>query len=342
MQNCRAIQTLPLQSCSWETFSNRECSLESSKACFINQLNPVSSSLQLQSCGDRDGWETGALSEITPQHCKTQQRGPLQWGALPRSASRKGKSWALSHPNSPWVNALYQQERICCHLTANNIVWRTISLLFTIMWLWEWQSRMDLCLTNFLEAWIPSRSSPSDSHERQISPSTMGTQLFWRRFSSSSWGSGLFEPTTKSPVRQYDAKIKGEQRHLAEEQRTGCSFFLFLFFPDDLILYDKTVQRTSFLLYWKYYKQKGISKKELEEKEKAFSACKCFIRTVNPVGHIKHLPLELESWVECIWKVCEGTHWKQISLPCLQQPYSVIAQIQRRSNFTSCTSICEF
>lgn len=106
MQNCRAIQTLSLQSCSWETFSNRECSLESSKACFINQLNPVSSSLQLQRCGDRDGWETGALSEITPQHCKTQQRGPLQWGALPRSASRKGKGWALSHPNSPWANAV--------------------------------------------------------------------------------------------------------------------------------------------------------------------------------------------------------------------------------------------
>lgn len=44
MQNCHAIQTLPLQSCSWEMFSNRECSLESSKASFINQLNPISSS----------------------------------------------------------------------------------------------------------------------------------------------------------------------------------------------------------------------------------------------------------------------------------------------------------
>lgn len=122
MQNCCAIQTLPLQCCSWEMFSNRECSLESSKACFINQLNPVSSSLQLQRCSDRDGWETGALSEITPQLSKTQQRGPLQWGAPPRSASRKGKGWALSHPNSPWASALCQQDRICCHLTANNTV----------------------------------------------------------------------------------------------------------------------------------------------------------------------------------------------------------------------------
>lgn len=123
-----------------------------------------------------------------------------------------------------------------------------------------------------------------------------------------------------------------QRRAVAPCRRTKNKLRSF-FFPDDLILYDKTVQRTSFLLYWKNYKQKGISKKELEEKEKAFSACKCFIRT-------QQITSRQLSWMHLnsMW----GTHWKQIPLPCLQQPYSVIAQTQRRSNFTSDPSICEF
>lgn len=72
----------------WETFSNRECSLDSSNACFINQLYPISSSLQLPTRSNRDGWETGVLFEITLWQCKTQKWGPLQRALLLRSASR--------------------------------------------------------------------------------------------------------------------------------------------------------------------------------------------------------------------------------------------------------------
>jgi len=56
----------------WETFSNRECSLESSNTCFINQLYPISPSLQIQRHSNRDGWETGGLFEIILWHYKTQ------------------------------------------------------------------------------------------------------------------------------------------------------------------------------------------------------------------------------------------------------------------------------
>lgn len=68
----------------------------------------------------------------------------------------------------------------------------------------------------------------------------------------------------------------------------------------------------------KNYKQKSISKKEMEEKEKALSACKALLKTANPASRSKYLPQESESWVEYIWIVCKGTHWLQSS-PCLQQ-----------------------
>lgn len=325
MQNCCAIQTLPLQCCSWEMFSNRECSLESSKASFINQLNPVSSSLQLQRCSDRDGWETGALSEITPQLSKTQQRGPLQWGAPPRSASRKGKGWALSHPNSPWASAPCQQDRICCHLTVNNTVVMPLCQqqrgqfpFYLPLWGCEnGKAEWTRVSPTFWKPGSPLGAHQATAMKGRSPPAQRAHSCFGEGSTPRAEDLVCLNPPQNLLCVNMMLKSKESSGTLQRNKEQAAPFFI----SDDLILYDKTVQRTFFLLYWKNYKQKGISKKELEEKEKEFSACKCFIRTVNPAGHIKHLSLELESWVECIWTICEGTQWKQIPPPCLQQPY---------------------
>lgn len=208
---------------------------------------------------------------------------------------------------------------------------RTISLSFTMTWL-------RMAEQNGPGSHQLSWSSPSDRAMKGTSPPAQWAHSGFREGSAPrAEDLACLKPSQNLLCVSMMLISKESSGTLQENKEQAVSFFS----ADDLILHDKTAQRTYFLLYWKNYKQKGINK-ELEEKEKAFSACKCFIRSVNPAGHVKHLPLELESWVECIWTVCEGTHWKQIPLLCLQQPYSVIAQIQRRSNFTSNPSICEF
>lgn len=94
----------------------------------------------------------------------------------PEICKQKGKGMGTQLPKPPLGQcSVPTGQDLSCQFTANNTgvmpqAQRTISLSFTITWLWEWQNRMDPSLTNSLETWNPSWSSPSDRAMKGRSP----------------------------------------------------------------------------------------------------------------------------------------------------------------------------